>query len=242
MENKVVLVTGASSGIGSATAKLFAKNHYNIVLQYHQNEEKAQKLAEEITSTYQVKVLKIKVDITKEEDILRTKEEIKNTSLKLTGIINNAAIAIDTLPEDKTVADFKKVVSTNLIGPFMTYKYLASLMDKGFIINIGSTNGIDSYYPYSMDYDASKAGLHILTKDMAVDLGPNIRVNAVAPGWVETPMNESLTKEYKQEEIKKIIMNRFATPEEIAEVIYFLASDKASYINGAVIVVDGGRK
>ena len=242
MENKVVLVTGASSGIGSATAKLFAKNHYNIVLQYHQNEEKAQKLAEEITSTYQVKVLKIKVDITKEEDILRLKEEIKNTSLKLTGIINNAAIAIDTLPEDKTVADFKKVVSTNLIGPFMTYKYLASLMDKGFIINIGSTNGIDSYYPYSMDYDASKAGLHILTKDMAVDLGPNIRVNAVAPGWVETPMNESLTKEYKQEEIKKIIMNRFATPEEIAEVIYFLASDKASYINGAVIVVDGGRK
>ena len=236
MENKVVLVTG------SATAKLFAKNHYNIVLQYHQNEEKAQKLAEEITSTYQVKVLKIKVDITKEEDILRMKEEIKNTSLKLTGIINNAAIAIDTLPEDKTVADFKKVVSTNLIGPFMTYKYLASLMDKGFIINIGSTNGIDSYYPYSMDYDASKAGLHILTKDMAVDLGPNIRVNAVAPGWVETPMNESLTKEYKQEEIKKIIMNRFATPEEIAEVIYFLASDKASYINGAVIVVDGGRK
>ena len=242
MDNKVVLVTGASSGIGSATAKLFAKNHYNIVLQYHQNEEKAQKLAEEITSTYQVKVLKIKVDITKEEDILRMKEEIKNTSLKLTGIINNAAIAIDTLPEDKTVADFKKVVSTNLIGPFMTYKYLASLMDKGFIINIGSTNGIDSYYPYSMDYDASKAGLHILTKDMAVDLGPNIRVNAVAPGWVETPMNESLTKEYKQEEIKKIIMSRFATPEEIAEVIYFLASDKASYINGAVIVVDGGRK
>lgn len=242
MDNKVVLVTGASSGIGSATAKLFAKNHYNIVLQYHQNEEKAQKLAEEITSTYQVKVLKIKVDITKEEDILRMKEEIKNTSLKLTGIINNAAIAIDTLPEDKTVADFKKVVSTNLIGPFMTYKYLTSLMDKGFIINIGSTNGIDSYYPYSMDYDASKAGLHILTKDMAVDLGPNIRVNAVAPGWVETPMNESLTKEYKQEEIKKIIMNRFATPEEIAEVIYFLASDKASYINGAVIVVDGGRK
>lgn len=242
MENKVVLVTGASSGIGSATAKLFAKNHYNIVLQYHQNEEKAQKLAEEITSTYQVKVLKIKVDITKEEDILRMKEEIKNTSLKLTGIINNAAIAIDTLPEDKTVADFKKVVSTNLIGPFMTYKYLASLMDKGFIINIGSTNGIDSYYPYSMDYDASKAGLHILTKDMAVDLGPNIRVNAVAPGWVETPMNESLTKEYKQEEESKIIMNRFATPEEIAEVIYFLASDKASYINGAVIVVDGGRK
>ena len=242
MDNKVVLVTGASSGIGSATAKLFAKNHYNIVLQYHQNEEKAQKLAEEITSTYQVKVLKIKVDITKEEDILIMKEGIKNTSLKLTGIINNAAIAIDTLPEDKTVADFKKVVSTNLIGPFMTYKYLASLMDKGFIINIGSTNGIDSYYPYSMDYDASKAGLHILTKDMAVDLGPNIRVNAVAPGWVETPMNESLTKEYKQEEIKKIIMNRFATPEEIAEVIYFLASDKASYINGAVIVVDGGRK
>ena len=242
MENKIVLITGASSGIGEATAKLFAKNHYDIILHYHQNEEKATKIAEEITSKYQVQVLKIKADIAKEEDILKMKEEITNTYKKLTGIINNAAIAIDTLPEDKTVADFKKVINTNLVGPFMTYKYLSSLIDKGFIINIGSTNGIDSYYPYSMDYDASKAGLHILTKDMASDLGPNIRVNAVAPGWVETPMNESLTEEYKQEEESKIIMNRFAKPEEIAEVIYFLASDKASYINGSVIVVDGGRK
>ena len=93
-----------------------------------------------------------------------------------------------------------------------------------------------------MDYDASKAGLHILTKDLAVALGPDIRVNAVAPGWVDTPMNALLDKEYIQDEEKKIVLNRFAHPVEIAEVIYFLSSKKASYINGAVIVVDGGRK
>ena len=93
-----------------------------------------------------------------------------------------------------------------------------------------------------MDYDASKAGLHILTKDLAVALGPDIRVNAVAPGWVDTPMNALLDKEYIQDEEKKIVLNRFAHPVEIAEVIYFLSSEKASYINGAVIVVDGGRK
>lgn len=242
MNNKVALITGASSGIGLSTARLFAKENYNVILLYQKNMEKANSLNQEILSKYPVKTLLIQIDITKEEEILKLKETIKSTFGKLDVIVNSAGIAIDTLPEDKTVADFKKVLETNLIAPFLLYKHLSELIEAGVIINVGSTNGIDSYYPYSMDYDASKAGLHILTKDMAVDLGPNIRVNAVAPGWVETPMNESLTKEYKQEEIKKIIMNRFATPEEIAEVIYFLASDKASYINGAVIVVDGGRK
>ena len=144
MENKVVLVTGASSGIGSATAKLFAKNHYNIVLQYHQNEEKAQKLAEEIISTYQVKVLKIKVDITKEEDILRMKEEIKNTSLKLTGIINGYDYKKGLL----TVEGISNTATVNN-GDYVYTSGLGGVFPSGILI--GRVEGITTD-----DYDLSK--------------------------------------------------------------------------------------
>ena len=112
----------------------------------------------------------------------------------------------------------------------------------GAIINVSSTNAIDSYYPYSMDYDASKAGVISLTMNFAVELSPYIRVNAVAPGWVNTDMNKEIDINYKKDLEEKILLNRFAEPTEVAKVIYFLASDDASYINGEVIKIDGGRR
>ena len=130
------------------------------------------------------------------------------------------------------------------VAPFLVSKYVSKIMlqnKKGSIINVSSTNAIDSYYPYSMDYDSSKAGLNILTKNLSVELAPYIRVNAIAPGWINTPMNEYLDKNFKEKEINKIALNRFAEPIEIAKIIYFLASDDASYINGSIIVADGGR-
>ena len=240
--NKTVLITGATSGIGKATAIVFAKNNYNVIINYNSSHDKAISLANELEEKYGISTLCIKADVSSEEEEKDMAEKIKEKYSKIDVIVNNAGIAIDTTFEDKTVTNFKRILDVNLIGPFLVSKHLSKIMNEGSIVNVGSTNGIDSYYTYSLDYDASKAGLHILTKDLAVELSPRIRVNAVAPGWVNTPMNKDLDKEFLNDEFNKIALNRFAEPEEIAKVIYFLANEDASYINGSIIVVDGGRK
>ena len=240
--NKTVLITGATSGIGKATAIVFAKNNYNVIINYNSSYEKVINLSNELEEKYGISTLCIKADVSSEEEVKYMAEKIKEKYSKIDVIINNAGIAIDTTFEDKTVSNFKRILDVNLIGPFLVSKYVSEIMNEGSIVNVGSTNGIDSYYTYSLDYDASKAGLHILTKDLAVELSPKIRVNAVAPGWVNTEMTKDLEDNFRNEEESKIVLNRFAEPEEIAKVIYFLANEDASYINGSIIVVDGGRK
>ena len=111
---------------------------------------------------------------------------------------------------------------------------------SGSIINVSSTNGIDTIYPESLDYDASKAGVISLTKNLAVAYHPYVRVNTVAPGWVYTDMNKDLSSSFIKTEEEKILLKRFADPSEIAKVIYFLGTEDASYVNGSVIRVDGG--
>ena len=111
---------------------------------------------------------------------------------------------------------------------------------SGVIINISSTNGLNTYYPLSVDYDASKSGLISLTYDSAVEFAPYVRVNCIAPGWVNTEMNKDLEENFKKEESERILVKRFGEPGEIANVVYFLASKEASFINSEVIKVDGG--
>lgn len=239
--NKVVLITGASRGIGEATATIFAKNNYDIIINYQKEKEKAENLSHELEKKYKIKTLCIKCDISSEEEVKNMFDLINKTFNKLDVVVNNAGIAIDSILEDKTKETFRKTLDINLIGPFLVCKYAKKYITKGAVVNVSSTNSINSYYPFSIDYDASKAGLNLLTKDLAVEFAPNIRVNAVAPGWVNTDMNKTLDQEFIDEELKKITLKRFAEPLEIAKVIYFLASEDASYINGEIIVVDGGR-
>lgn len=243
MENKVVLVTGSSKGIGATTIKEFAKNGYNVVINYNNSVNKASELEEYILEKYDVKVLKIKCDITKENEVQDMVKTIIDKFGHIDVLVNNAGIAIDTLVEEKTIDDFNKTINTNLIGPFICSRECYKYMDENSsIIMITSTNGIDTYYPYSLDYDASKAGLISLMHNLAVEYSPKVRVNAVAPGWVNTEMNKNLDEEYIEEECKNILLKRFSEPEEIASVICFLASDKASFINNEVIRVDGGQR
>lgn len=241
--NKVALVTGSSRGIGKAIVSNFAKEGYNVVINYITEKNEALKLKEELEKKYKVKAFCYKADVSNENAVKNMVRDIINEFGKIDVLVNNAGIAIDKEFEDRTVEDWKETLNVNLIGPFIVSKYVGNEMiknKKGKIINISSTNGINSFFPTSIDYDASKAGLINLTHNLAIQFAPYINVNCVAPGWVNTDMNKKLPKELIEEETNKIYKKRFAEPIEIAKVVTFLASDDADYINDEVIKIDGG--
>lgn len=240
--SKVVLITGAARGIGAATAEKFAKNGYNVIVNYLTREQNAETLKNRLEKEYKIKVLTIQADVSKEEEVKKMYDEVISVFKKIDVLINNAALSLDNTIEEKKVEDFQDVLKTNLIGPFLTCKYFGEQMKRqkyGKIINVSSTNGIDTYEPVSIDYDASKAGLISLTHNFAVHLAPYVNVNAIAPGWTNTEAVKNGNPNILEEK-KYILLKRFAQPEEIANVIYFLASDEAKYINNEVIRVDGG--
>jgi len=242
---KTVLVTGSSSGIGKETIIKFAKNNYNVVITYNNDYDNAFLLEKEIKDTYNVDSLVLKLDVSKEENIKDVIEKIIDKFGSIDVLVNNAGIALDTTFDDKTKENFMKTLEVNLVGTFLVSKYASKYMlEKKFgnIINVSSTNGIDSYYIESLDYDASKSGVISLTHNLANYLAPYIRVNCVCPGWINTKMNAELSLDFKEKESKKILLDRFAEPEEIANVIYFLSTDEASYINDSIIKIDGGVK
>lgn len=236
--NKIVLVTGASRGLGESIAKTFLEDNDTVYVNY--NTASIEELEEKYKEFKNAKF--VKCDVSSEHEVKNMMNKIKEEQGHLDVLVNNAGIAIDSELQDKTKETFKKVLDVNLIGPFLTIKYVKDIMPKGSIINISSNTGIDAYYSYSLDYDASKAGLINLTHNFANMYAPNIRVNCIAPGWIKTEMNKELDEEYVKEECKHILLNRFAEPEEIANVVFFLASSEASYITDSIIRVDGGLK
>lgn len=236
--SKVILVTGASRGLGEAIAKKFLDNNNIVYINF--NKTTLKELEEKYHEYKNARF--IKCDVSNEEEVKNMISKIKEEEGHLDVLVNNAGIAIDSELKDKNKESFQRILDVNLIGPFLTSKYVLDIMDKGSIINISSTNGIDTYYSYSLDYDASKAGLINLTHNFASMYAPNIRVNCIAPGWINTEMNKELDKEYIKEECEHILLERFAEPKEIANVVFFLASEEASYITDTIIRVDGGLK
>ena len=241
--NKLVLVTGSSRGIGKAIVTDFAKKGYNVVINYIKEYNEAKRLKEKLENKYSIKALTIKADVSNEDEVQEMVANIKKEFKRIDVLVNNAGIAIDKEFEDRTAEDWKKTLSVNLIAPFIVSKYVGNEMLKnksGRIINISSTNGINTFFPTSIDYDASKAGLINLTHNLAIQFAPYINVNCVAPGWVNTDMNKELPKDLIEEETNKIYKKRFAEPSEIAKIVTFLASDDADFINDEIIKVDGG--
>ena len=240
----VVLVTGGAKNIGKSMVLEFAKNGYDVVINYNTSEKEAIELQKYIEETYNVNTLICKCDIINEEQVKNMVNEIINKFNKIDVLVNNAAIELNSEFELKTKDTFSKVLNTNLIGTFLVSKYVSKYMNKGHIINITSNNAINMNDPSTLEYDASKAGIISLTHNLAKEFAPNINVNAIAPGWVETnnikELDESLNGEFIKEESKKILKSRFAKEEEIASLVYYLTTNE--YINDQVIVIDGGNK
>lgn len=239
---KTVIVTGGTKGLGKAIAKVFALHNYNLILTYLHDDASALQTKKELDQ-FNSEIMIVKSDVSSEQEVIKLLDSVKSRFESIDVLINNAGIAIDTTLDDKTVDNFKKILDTNLIGPFLTSKYIGRFMfNQGYgkIINISSTNAIYTYYKESLDYDASKAGLNSLTLNFADIYAPVINVNAIACGWINTEMNKDMDQEFKDKEESKILLNRFAEPEEIANVVYFLTTKEACYINGSIIRVDGG--
>ena len=241
---KTVLVTGSAKGIGAAIIKEFGNKGYNCVINYKTSKDEAFKLQKELFKN-NVECLVIKADVSKEDEVDAMFKEIENKFGGVDVLVNNAAIDLSDLYSNQNVDDFKKTIDVNLIGAYITskraYKYMRDI-NFGRIINIASTNGINTYYPVSLAYDASKAALISLTHNLAIQVAPFATVNAVAPGFIGTKSElEGYDEEFLKQEVDKILLKRYGNAEEVAKVVYFLASDDASYINNTVIRIDGGQ-
>lgn len=241
-KNKTVLVTGSSRGIGKATAVAFAQEGANVIVNYVKSKKAAETVVADIKKLG-TNAIAIQADVANEKDVKRMMTETKKAFGGIDILVNNAGIVFDVPILKKTVKQIERTLQVNFVGTFLCIKYALPHMKsrKGAtIVNISSTNGIDTLCPDSADYDASKAAVISLTKNFSQSLAPHIRVNSVAPGWVNTEINKDLSKKYIQEETKNIALKRFAKPDEIAKAVLFLSSDDASYITGTTLAVDGG--
>lgn len=215
----ICLVTGSSRGLGKEIIKKFASEGFEVIINYNKSEKDAYKLADEIGSKARV----IKCDISNEEEVRDMFDQIDHLDV----LINNAAIADDKDPLEKSALEFNRVLHTNLTGTFLVTKYAIEKMGNGSIVNISSTNGIDTYYPESIDYDASKAGIISLTHNFAKYLS-DIRVNCICPDWIDTDMNKDMDEIYKA----KI---NFIKHDVLASLVYKVAMNKG--INDQIIKV-----
>ena len=235
---KTVFISGASRGLGAIIAKTFASNNYNIIINYNKSEHEAINLKKDLESKYNIKCYLYKCDVSDELKVKEMFLKIKDEVGSIDCVINNAGISLDNSLTDKTYDEFMKVISVNLLGTYLVSKYSLEVLRKGCIINIASNNVFVESYIESIDYDASKAGVISLTHSLARFLAPNIRVNAVAPGWILTDMTKDLDLNFKKCEEDEILLKRFAEPEEIADAVFFLASNE--YVNDCILRIDGG--
>jgi NAD(P)-dependent dehydrogenase (short-subunit alcohol dehydrogenase family) len=238
LKDKRVLVTGGAGGIGFATVKRFLAEGSRVVIM-DLDGVASQRTFTELPDLSGV----IMADVSDDKEVERAFDELDVIFDGLDILINNAGISIRNKFMDISPDQFRKVVSINLNGVFYVAQQAAKRMlagDGGVILNMGSTNGLVGYHYYA-DYNATKAGVIELSRSMALELGPKIRVNAVCPGFIMTPMQEiEYTREMQRTFQVKVPLQKLGRPEDVASLFVFLASDEAAFINGQLFVIDGG--
>lgn len=221
--DKVILITGASKGIGNTLANILYRYHASIIGIYNKTKFKAP-------------FITFKCDLKKENDIKKLFNFIKDKYGKLDCLINCASVSIDNDLYEKSKKEFMEVLEVNLVGTFLMCKYASFLMERGVIINISSTDAIDTYNVYNMDYAASKAGIINLTKSLALKL-PYIKICALAPNWIDTESTREMDPEFLKSELERIGQKKLLTKEEVAlKIIELIIND--DYISGSVVRMD----
>ncbi len=238
LRDKRVLITGGASGIGAATAKRFLEEGARVVV-LDCNDEALRRIEKSLPSLSGT----ISADVSDADAVARAFGELNKLLGGLDVLINNAGISVRQSFMDITPEQWRRVMDVNLNGMFFVAQQAARRMlagDGGVILNMGSTNGIMGYLFYA-DYNASKAGVIELTRSMALELAPKVRVNCVCPGFILTAMQEAeYTAEMLRDFASKVPLKRLGRPEEVAALFAFLASDDAAFITGHYFVIDGG--
>ena len=232
LAGRKVIVTGAASGIGRTTAILFVAEGANVTL-FDRNTEALRKVADEIPAGF------CSVDITNETDVAKAVEKAASEMGGIDGLVNAAGIMSKGLATEVSADDFRCVIEVNLTGTYIVSRHCIPFMqlhEMSTIVNIASAQGLLPNAPGHTAYAASKGGVVNLTRALAAELAPKIRVNSVAPGMVDTPMADGY-----RANVGNYALKRLAAPEEIARALLFLTSSESSYVTGAALAVDGGR-
>ena len=241
---KVALVTGGTGGIGEAIIRRFLKDGIHIAFTYHNNDEKANQLVHELQTTYKdLKIQGYRLNITQVSEIKKVVDDIIRDYLQIDILVNNAGLVNDNLLMLMSDEQWHRVIDTNLSGCFhMISSVLPYMIERrsGNILNISSVSGMVGIKGQT-NYAASKAGIIALTKSLSKEVArKNIRVNAIAPGYINTEMTASLTEKALKQYKSEIPMGRFGEADEVASLARFISSEEASYITGQTLVIDGG--
>ncbi len=239
---KTALITGASSGIGKAIANRLAEDGFRVIINYKNIADKKQAFAFTKMLAQKTDTLALMADVTKEEEVKRMVMAIKNKFHSLNAVVNNAGINQTQDFRAIKLKDFNRVLDVNLLGSVLVTKYALPLLEKvksGRVIFISSANVFTGSRQRAA-YIVSKAGIIGLSRSLAMELAPNILVNTVVPGYINTKMFRKFTIETVSEKIKRIPLRRIGAPEDIAGAVSFLCSDDAAYITGQSLHVNGG--